>query len=1331
MRRVDWPDPVGHIEVTRVLHGGRSGVLVVEAVLRRHNHRLLHVVKFGPVRELAQEWRAYHKLVYANALCAPILAATPDVVRGDKATGDAALVYDHASQFTGDPGGGVRTFEDLARAALTDPDAADTAVKAVEDLLAGIAHVFHNRSTVREIPTSLRSSNPTLGPSLVLELHDVTADSVPADEVLQRTLCGTDDITGRVVLENLKPRWRDDVLFADGDDITVELRASPDRLAEWGRDSEITARGTIVATRGAMRRAELPVLDRAGDPFEALPDALTQAVEGRALSVVHGDLNPRNIMLSGSRACVIDYARTSIDGHQQADFCWLEAGLVRDVFADLDVLTLQRVLALATQMISLGVPAESACLPLLDESLHAAFRVLLAVRRRAHASHVGRVPWRTDYLTHLLLAAHRTLKWTGDLQSPAKLSATAAIGAVVTEWLSAQNPFQYWTNPALVFHQVAEVLPGEQEAAVALCADLVRARAFPGTGSWRDRLVRETKGSAAQELMAGLAQAHRDYVPLTVTVDGRVVDVVQHLLTCGTVALVGAPGSGKSTVAAELVHRLAARVLDSGSTSPAWLPVTLDTLADLSEDELVLGVPYLIVDGVDELGGTVLADVHDLRQRYPKVPVLFVCRTAPAGWPSVRLPELDVAGMRAFLHRALVPGVMSGPDADHMLAKLLADPGWQRTNPGRPATLRAIADRIKAGLPVDMLQASKELAFSALDVRRAEEIAAGPSETRCRMFQRNWQEAFVCFAIDAPAAAVLDIVRTVAPADPVFAARLLWTARLRFPAFTDELRTALTDADAGPAAWQSAKALCELGDHRSLMAVAVDDDVAVHGRMVALLALSELHHRALSGQQRRDRTQALAACLRAMLSRPTPPQLVTTALEVLCIKRVPGLELLAAERVRAGADWEQVSRAMAALRALGTALPDSLTEAYRSAARDRLSDLDRSMRAETAMAEIRVLARQRHDLIAELAEHEPVSWLLRQRFAFDADPALVSLVDERLSSQPPGTDELAAAHCLLRDHPERSARMLASTKPTVAAHQLLIAAAQVSRDTIDAAESLFTGLLEHVDANTIEPLSALLVAIFTADRTTGVRLAWTAAAELAARGLPERHRWPWVTALARSRGSLADLEALLETNPPLALDALASHDFHRSAARGPSHSFSTTTRTQLLSMEFSPRWMRAAATVSLVEALPVILAKLPGLAGPATRVGSARHGVIEHTELGDALAVAGYLSTLELESVETRELLRNFPTADAHPSVEIGRLIGLAYIGEWQPLLTHSPTHPAARNAIGLWAHTPPLAIAEWLAARMRTPGLLREHRWALADLTAEAELRAGVVVAP
>jgi Ternary complex associated domain 9 len=113
---------------------------------------------------------------------------------------------------------------------------------------------------------------------------------------------------------------------------------------------------------------------------------------------------------------------------------------------DLALLPVQRALAVASRLLDLGVDATTVLTKCSPPAGAEIFEVLFEIRRQAHSCYSGWAGqrWWRDHLSHLLLAAHRTLKWSGDVQSPAKLRAVAAIASVVTEWLADDDPFQHW-----------------------------------------------------------------------------------------------------------------------------------------------------------------------------------------------------------------------------------------------------------------------------------------------------------------------------------------------------------------------------------------------------------------------------------------------------------------------------------------------------------------------------------------------------------------------------------------------------------------------------------------------------------------------------------------------------------------------------------------------------------------------------------------------------------------------------------------------------------------------------------------------------------------------
>lgn len=1368
-----WPSPVDHLEVMRLLDGGLSSSTVAQVFLCHGGHRLLRVVKVGPAAELTTEWRAYRDLVepVRNALCAPIMAATPEVVEGRAAhpwDGPAALVYDHVGQHAGAPEEDVRTLEEVVRAAT---DGGDEAVRVIDELLSGIAHVLHHRYSVRLGPSSLRCVNPGLGPDVTLTVDRLDGEllhygpfdgrqaetsRLPHDEVLLRSLRGTGLVDGDLLtLGGLRPRKFTGSLIADGDNITVEIQAEPGSgvaLAELLGRPRLAVCGRITGSRGARHRERLKNLLElpADDPFAALPQVLTETRAGRVCSVAHGDLNPRNILLTGGRPYLIDYARARNDCPQQTDFCWLEVGLVRDVFAGQGprvLLGLQRVLGFAMNLLDLGSDAgriERACLDLLDPESAVAFRVLWAIRIRAHRCYPesASVAWRWDHPRQLLVAAHRTVKWTSATQSEEKLRASAVVAAVATEWI--RRPFRYWENARLATAlKIATDLLPPDECSTTFYAGLVTAVDSRGPVGGTEGLVRRRR----EAVFTGYEPTPSpDYFDLTVA--GK---SVLNRLADRQVLLTGGAGSGKTTVAQEFARRLTGRspVLIGARDLPGAL--------EIPPERLVLGEVQVIVDGLDDLDparqAEALSSLRDFRDRYPRAPLVACLRREGDenelhGFPVVHLPPLNASTMRAFLRKGLSP---QGPDVELLLSTLLDDPLWQRLDPRRPSVLAAVARHLRDGGSPDTLGilalASDEREFAA-----ARKLLADPATAVTRAGHREWREPCLIFAALTPEVApVLDMARAIADVDARYAARLLRAAGAELPEFTAAVRTVLCDPGAGPDLWRVATdALRELGGTagaKALLAAVLDPNADEQARAGALRALAKLHNSTLSRGERQATLDTLASAVLLVLGGPAPVSVRVAALAAAGSADLRGAELLISQYVRPGEPWEVVRQAMSALRELGTVLPETLQKIHRGAAHRRLAVVEEELPAATTAAEVQALEGERAELVSALADTASLPWLLARRFAFGLGDRVADRLDEVLTGDTPaGSTDLAAAHLLLRDAPGRAHELLASTAIDPTRHRLLIAAAALERvgvEGVDLAERLVRRLAPVVGADRLEGLSALVCAIFFADRPRGTRLAWTTAAVLAERDLPERHRWPWATALARTRGTPAHLDAMLggsdATSASLAIDALASYDFHRSCQRGPHHAFSLAARRRLLCRQPSletpsveaTQWLLACATVGLTEALPAIESVIPQwLSRGSTPVerGSARFGVIAQAPLADALAITGYLAR-RADDEDAHRVLREFDPRGHHESVGLGRLIGLAYLGDWQPLVAALPVsarhRAAARNALELWAPGPrtpaevrePVGAAAWIATLLEAAEAGTPARWALGEL--------------
>jgi hypothetical protein len=746
-----WPDRVDHVDVVRLLTGGLSGAVTAQVVAHRGLQQVVHVVKVDDAASLRREWHAYtrHVKPVANALCAPIIAATPEVVAREDDTahaGDSAIVYDHVGQYAGEPASELRTLEEVARTALSGGrEEVDDAVELIRTLFTGIAPVLHDRYEVIPTPRSLRLANLELGANVTLRVENAAQPRItqalrPDDEVLQHTLKGLPDtdlqVGGLLAMSGLRRKSPGDPMILRGDAVVVRL--DPSSRFEPPDAPAITVFGTVISTRGAVHRARwTPFLDDQphADPFDALPSVLTDAVPGRVRSVAHGDLNPRNVVVAGKRPFLIDYAHTSAGRAQQEDFCRLELGLLRGAVGELGtaaLFDLQRVLGMGMVGLSGGVDARdvgAACLRVLPDTLGNAFELLWAVRVQAHRRHPGgsAEPWAPAYLRQLLLSAHRTAKWDTAEQTAVKTAASAVAASVITEWITEANPFRYWRTAMVdrVMTEAPVLLPWGSDRAAELYALLVVVAGELEVDSLDRAVVDHRSGMAVQRcaatstrVIADLNDDHLQHVDL---------ELVQARLSEEDHAvLVGERGIGKSSTAAEFVYRLATEVRDgkAGCRVPLLLKGIPEDFLGATRDAgfgraagcaLALGAVVLVVDDFDPASG--LEWLERVRKTYPRIGVVVCTRdleTDIADFTTIRLHGADAAGVRMFLHNKLTAQGHHSFGIDHLVASLVDDPVWQRAGLHRPAVLSALVNRI--GRDGDLLRLPNpyELVFHGL-----------------------------------------------------------------------------------------------------------------------------------------------------------------------------------------------------------------------------------------------------------------------------------------------------------------------------------------------------------------------------------------------------------------------------------------------------------------------------------------------------------------------------------------------------------------------------------------------------------------------------------------
>jgi hypothetical protein len=540
-----------------------------------------------------------------------------------------------------------------------------------------------------------------------------------------------------------------------------------------------------------------------------------------------------------------------------------------------------------------------------------------------------------------------------------------------------------------------------------------------------------------------------------------------------------------------------------------------------------------------------------------------------------------------------------------------------------------------------------------------------------------------------------------------------------------------------------------------------------------------------------------------LLNEAAPPLLIAI-LRAIGDLELRGLELLVAERLRRPGPWPVVKEAQAALGKLGVLLPADLEDAWRRAQQSRLIEVERELFTVTSAAEANRLQNERFLLLDENHGAGRVASLLERRFTFEIGALLGELIDEAarpggadrprgiandpddiLSGPDADPDELlaavggpgqltaaAAAHRLLRDRPDLSGRMFRMLALNGRTDRPLIAAAAAARlpvAELPAVVDYFRRLLESGDEGSAEALAVLAQAISWRDPLAAVRLTRQAHRFLADHNRADRLRWPWAAALARFGGTAAQLDTLLSTDTAadqrLAIEALASAGFLLTAGPAPAHRFSDTARQRLLDACRGARGdetvvlLRAAAAMSLPEALDVLfaagtladtVAALDPYSPAALTVPG--YGLIEVAPAADALAAIGYLGRLIADTDSTtaiaggaaeaaHRLLRGFDLPGTHPSVPVGRLIGLGYLGDWQPVLDAlgaDQRMPAiARHTLELWVPGPyppdgyarQASVARWIVGRLAEPGLTPDIRSVLLDLKRSAEERAGLLV--
>ncbi|HBL26942.1 MAG TPA: hypothetical protein DD490_08920, partial [Acidobacteria bacterium] len=660
-----WRERPDTIHVRGRLTDGRSGCAVLDVVVRTGPHEASMVAKVGPFHDLRDEWQAFNDhLRHASALFAPIRAATPAVLRPATKSGTEreAVVYDHAARFAGQPAQPPVTLEKFVHQAIrAGGPALDRAEQALAALFTGVQNDLYAKHTIEDRETTaLDAWNLRLGIALEIEVDafDATSGTFTLDgstgkptRLYPRTLLeaaarydGEVEAGAWIEVRELRAEWWGDRLMGQPADTPLRLElVTPDpdgrtlrRLAATlpeGAPFHVQGRVRSVRARAHRERlhAGLPELAEAtvADPFEALPRILEARRRGRLTALVHGDLNPRNVLLVGDQPLLIDYAFTKDEEPFFFDFTRLEGCLARDILPeDLSLaqhLRLQRLLAAACRLGERGADRFAQRLAAESPPLGATFRVFWTLRRAARDAcpEARREHWLRDYLEQLFLFAHLTLKWPD--QTPAALRATAAMAGVVAESLAGVDLYRHWSGEdlrgdGLEILRLAE--PRHSLGDLAAMARALRGRRkeedkplVEAHEALRANFVRARFAEEANQILVDLETDHGVYISVRAYIDlrgrlhagrerrrmsfdemldsdpalaeaerlrgtgsgkGEDHDVLRLLAEQPAVVLIGDAGAGKSTVAREWQYSLAQAIVGRGKATVApRLPVVL------------------------------------------------------------------------------------------------------------------------------------------------------------------------------------------------------------------------------------------------------------------------------------------------------------------------------------------------------------------------------------------------------------------------------------------------------------------------------------------------------------------------------------------------------------------------------------------------------------------------------------------------------------------------------------------------------------------------------------------------------------------------------------
>jgi len=610
--------------------------------------------------------------------------------------------------------------------------------------------------------------------------------------------------------------------------------------------------------------------------------------------------------------------------------------------------------------------------------------------------------------------------------------------------------------------------------------------------------------------------------------------------------------------------------------------------------------------------------------------------------------------------------------------------------------------------------------------------------------------------------------------------------------------------DSGDLSWRAAvSALNELGtdDARQLL-----QHVAVHGRggaaagrpgrsfvrAAALAALLRMRSATRFERARPALDREATDTVLALLGDHTAAELRIEAINAVSDGRLTSLVAYLAGLIRRHQPWPVLRAACRSLISLGQILEPGQQTTYVAACAARLPGCEADLQHAIDDATVTELHDEWWELVEVLTAAGRLDLVLPVRFAFGraadlywsewadgvrdiagipevARPAWDAL---RAGPDDPRADfaegdelvAIAAAHQMLAQHDPGAGDLIGLVDRDSPPAKLLAAAATVPQ--LDAAgqtqaRALATELIDTLTPEHFEPLAAILTGLPPEEFDTK-RMLLTAMVAFR-RGYPEARNGPLERLFFDSHrwtsAEIADTVLASDEGRELVLHGFSMilyvHD-----GRRPQHPDLVPDAVDMLE-RYEPtsfaerlRYVKAGTAAGLVSTLGPAreLALDPDAAEAMVTTANRRYGFGQVAALGEVLACIGYLGRRAFDtghhpaSQAAYEFLDGYSTAGQHATVERGRLVGLAVLGDWSPLLSalwtgDRPMHRAARNAVDLWTpgpYTPnwgtePEDIATWIGARVRAEGarLAPDVRSTLCETKALIERNLGHIIVP